>query len=88
MSAPDATIPARPTGSSERRPIIVLFADIADSTSIAEQMDPEAWTSLVGETFKWLNRTIERYGGTIARLMGDGVLAFFGGPAAHEDDPA
>src|SRR5437867_11275245 len=50
-------------------------------------MDPEDWTALVGEAFARLNRTVDRYGGTVARLMGDGVLAFFGAPTAHEDDP-
>jgi class 3 adenylate cyclase len=78
---------ARQAGSGERRPLTVLFADIAGSTAIAERMDPEDWTVLVGEAFQRMNQTIERYGGTIARLMGDGVLAFFGAPAAHEDDP-
>jgi len=87
MSVQDATNPARPAGSSERRPITVLFADIAGSTSIAERLDPEDWTVLVGEAFARMNHTIERYDGTIARLMGDGVLAFFGAPVAHEDDP-
>jgi class 3 adenylate cyclase len=79
--------PARAAGVSERRPITVLFADIAGSTSIAERLDPEDWTALVGKAFERMNRTIEHYGGTIARLMGDGVLAFFGAPTAHEDDP-
>src|SRR5213080_3816310 len=78
---------ARGAGVSERRPITVLFADIAGSTSIAERLDPEDWTTLVGEAFQRMNRTIKRYGGKIARLMGDGVLAFFGAPTAHEDDP-
>jgi class 3 adenylate cyclase len=78
---------ARGAGVSERRPITVLFADIAGSTSIAERLDPEDWNTLVGGAFQRMNRTIERYGGTIARLMGDGVLAFFGAPTAHEDDP-
>jgi class 3 adenylate cyclase len=87
MTARDATIPDRRTGSSERRPITVLFADIAGSTAIAERMDPEDWTALVGEAFACMTGTIERYDGTIARLMGDGVLAFFGAPVAHEDDP-
>src|SRR6266702_8615786 len=87
MSAPDAPAAARPAASSERRPLTVLFADIAGSTSIAERLDPEDWTALVGEAFTRMNRTIERYDGTIARLMGDGVLAFFGAPVAHEDDP-
>ena len=85
ISAPDDR--GRGAGISERRPITVLFADIAGSTSIAERLDPEDWTTLVGEAFQRMNRTIERYGGNVARLMGDGVLAFFGAPTAHEDDP-
>jgi len=80
-------VPTRPAASSERRSITVLFADIAGSTSIAERMDPEDWTALVSEAFTRMTRTIEQYDGTIARLMGDGVLAFFGAPVAHEDDP-
>jgi class 3 adenylate cyclase len=87
MAVSDARTATPGAGSSERRPLTVLFADIAGSTSIAERLDPEDWTALVGEAFQRMNRTIERYGGTIARLMGDGVLAFFGAPAAHEDDP-
>src|SRR5206468_8037164 len=81
------TMPTRPTASGERRSITVLFADIAGSTSIAERMDPEDWTTLVGEAFKRMTSTIEHYDGTVGRLMGDGVLAFFGAPVAHEDDP-
>jgi class 3 adenylate cyclase len=84
MSGPDIRTPA---ASSERRPLTVLFADIAGSTAIAERLDPEDWTAIVGEAFGCMNSTIERYGGTVARLMGDGVLAFFGAPVAHEDDP-
>jgi class 3 adenylate cyclase len=74
-------------GTSERRPITVLFADIAGSTAIAERLDPEDWTTIVSQAFARMNATVERYDGTIARLMGDGVLAFFGAPVAHEDDP-
>jgi class 3 adenylate cyclase len=87
MTASAADDRARRSGGSERRPLTVLFADIAGSTSIAEALDPEDWTSLVGDAFQRMNQTIERYGGTVARLMGDGVLAFFGAPTAHEDDP-
>jgi len=65
----------------------VLFADIAGSTAIAERMDPEDWTAIVSQAFARMNATVTRYDGTIARLMGDGVLAFFGAPIAHEDDP-
>ncbi|HVH62331.1 MAG TPA: adenylate/guanylate cyclase domain-containing protein, partial [Candidatus Dormibacteraeota bacterium] len=88
MSAPmDASSPARPAASSERRPLTVLFADIAGSTAIAETLDPEDWTSIVSEAFQCMNSTVESYGGKVARLMGDGLLAFFGAPIAHEDDP-
>ncbi len=87
MGVSDAPRPTQPAASSERRPITVLFADIAGSTSLAERLDPEDWTVLVGEAFRRMNSTIERYGGTVGRLMGDGVLAFFGAPVAHEDDP-
>ena len=71
----------------ERRQVTILFADIVGSTTIAERMDPDDWTALVGEALALMNRTIARYDGTVARLMGDGVLAFFGAPRAHEDDP-
>jgi class 3 adenylate cyclase len=87
MSVSDAATPAPRAASSERRPLTVLFADIAGSTAIAERLDPEDWTAIVGEAFGCMNQTVERYGGTVARLMGDGVLAFFGAPVAHEDDP-
>ncbi len=84
-SQPAATRAA--AGTSERRPLTVLFADIAGSTAIAERMDPEDWTAIVSQAFARMNATVTRYDGTIARLMGDGVLAFFGAPVAHEDDP-
>jgi len=73
--------------TSERRPLTILFADIAGSTTIAEQLDPEDWTLLVQKAFGRLNAIAARYDGTVARLMGDGVLVFFGAPIAHEDDP-
>jgi len=78
--------PAR-AAASERRPITILFADIAGSTAIAETLDPEDWTVLVGKVFGRLNAVAAKYDGTVARLMGDGVLVFFGAPVAHEDDP-
>ena len=87
MSVSGAETPAPRAASSERRPLTVLFADIAGSTAIAERLDPEDWTAIVGDAFACMNKTVERYGGTVARLMGDGVLAFFGAPVAHEDDP-
>src|SRR6266516_3121816 len=84
--AGQTAVPER-VAASERRPLTILFADIAGSTSIAETLDPEDWTELVGTAFNRLNAVAARYGGTVARLMGDGVLVFFGAPVAHEDDP-
>lgn len=71
----------------ERRVITVLFADVVNSTGLAEKLDPEDWTEIMNGAFERLTAPIHRYEGTVARLMGDGLLALFGAPAAHEDDP-
>jgi class 3 adenylate cyclase len=73
--------------SGERRIVTVLFADVVGSTALAAQMDPEEWTEVMNRAFELLTPSIYRYEGTIARLMGDALLAFFGAPVAHEDDP-
>ncbi len=77
----------RTTGSSERRVVTVLFCDVQGSTTIAERLDPEEWTEVIDGAFRVLTPPVHRYGGTVARLLGDAVLAFFGAPVAHEDDP-
>src|SRR2546428_3082059 len=87
MNVPAQASSPKAAGTSERRLLTVLFADIAGWTVIAERMDPEDWTQIVSQAFARMNATVTRYDGTIARLMGDGVLAFFGAPVAHEDDP-
>jgi len=71
----------------ERRVITVLFCDVVGSTSLAGRFDPEEWAEVMNEAFHYMIAPIEEYGGLIARLMGDAVLAFFGAPLAHEDDP-
>ena len=76
---------ARLTG--ERKPVTALFADVVNSTSLAEDMDPEDWTAMINEAFDLMSRAVFRYEGTIAQLQGDAMLAFFGAPVAHEDDP-
>jgi len=76
---------ARLTG--ERKPVTALFADVVGSTGLAEQMDPEDWTAMINEAFDLMSRAVFRYEGTIAQLQGDAMLAFFGAPVAHEDDP-
>jgi class 3 adenylate cyclase len=80
------SIPA-PETQGERRIVTVLFCDVTGSTALAESMDPEAWTEIMNAIFEHLIEPVERFGGTIARLMGDAILAFFGAPIAHEDDP-
>jgi class 3 adenylate cyclase len=71
----------------ERKPVTILFADIVDSTAIAEQLDSEEWKDIVQGAHQRLSLAVERYGGMVAQLLGDGVLAFFGAPSTHEDDP-
>ena len=73
--------------TGERKPVTALFADVVGSTSLAESMDPEDWTQIINEAFDLMSKAIFRYEGTIAQLQGDALLAFFGAPVAHEDDP-
>jgi class 3 adenylate cyclase/tetratricopeptide (TPR) repeat protein len=83
------TLSSRPqaeTAAAERRLVTVLFADVVGSTSLAERMDPEDWSGVIRAVLDLMSVPIERYGGTVAQRMGDGLLAVFGAPAAHEDD--
>ena len=71
----------------ERRIVTMLFCDVTGSTAAAEQLDPEEWREIINGAFEHMIAPIYRYEGTLARLMGDAILAFFGAPIAHEDDP-
>lgn len=71
----------------ERRIVTILFCDVKGSTAMAEKMDPEEWADIMNRAFQFLIEPVYRYEGTVARLMGDAILAFFGAPIAHEDDP-
>lgn len=71
----------------ERKQVTVLFTDIVDSTKLAEQMDPEQWATIVNGAHRLVTEQVYRYEGTVAQLLGDGVLCFFGAPVSHEDDP-
>ncbi len=71
----------------ERRVVILLFCDIKGSTAAAEQLDPEEWAEIINGAFEYMILPVSRYEGTVARLMGDAILAFFGAPLTHEDDP-
>jgi len=71
----------------QRKPVTILFTDIVGSTAIAEKLDPEEWKEVVQGAHRRVSDAVYRYEGTIAQLLGDGVLAFFGAPLTHEDDP-
>jgi class 3 adenylate cyclase len=60
LSQPQSTTTRASAGTSERRPLTVLFADIAGSTAIAERMDPEDWTAIVSQAFARMNATVTR----------------------------
>jgi class 3 adenylate cyclase/tetratricopeptide (TPR) repeat protein len=75
------------TMAGERRIVTMLFCDVKDSTEAAELFDPEEWSEIINGAFEHMIRPVYRYEGTVARLMGDSLLAFFGAPIAHEDDP-
>jgi class 3 adenylate cyclase/tetratricopeptide (TPR) repeat protein len=64
----------------------VLFCDLVDSTSIATQLDPEEWRELIAGYHRAAAQAVERFGGYLARYLGDGVVAYFGWPRAHEND--
>jgi class 3 adenylate cyclase len=70
----------------ELRPVSVLFADVVGSTPLAERLDPEEYGALIGGCVDRMCRAVEQFGGVIDAYMGDGIAAFFGFPAATEDD--
>lgn len=91
VDAPSATNAPAPTssdvGGGERRLVTILFADVVGSTSLGEALDAEDLTEILNGAFAVMTRAVADAGGHIARLMGDGMLAFFGAPVSHEDDP-
>ena len=73
--------------AGERKIVTCLFADVVGSTTLAEKFDPEDWTDIMNHAFERISKPIYDYEGSIARLLGDAILAFFGAPVTHEDDP-
>jgi class 3 adenylate cyclase/tetratricopeptide (TPR) repeat protein len=69
-----------------RKTVTVIFADVAGSTSLGEKLDPESFRHLMGRYFDDVRVVIERHGGTVAKFIGDAVMAVFGVPELHEDD--
>jgi class 3 adenylate cyclase/predicted ATPase len=79
--------PAAGALPEERRKATVLFADLSGYTAVAERLDPEAVKSFVDRALRRLGQEVVRYGGTVDKYIGDNVMAVFGAPVAHEDDP-
>jgi class 3 adenylate cyclase/tetratricopeptide (TPR) repeat protein len=71
----------------ERRTVTILMSDVTGSSAMSRDLDPEEWLEIMDGAFEVLIEPIARYEGTVARLEGDAILAFFGAPITHEDDP-
>jgi adenylate cyclase len=72
---------------ADRRQVTVLFADLSGFTSLSERLDPEEVRAFQNALFETLAQAIERYDGFVEKFVGDAVMAVFGAPVAHEDDP-
>ena len=75
------------TGEADRRTVTVLFADLSGFTTLSEQLDPEVMQALQNELFEELTAAVQEFGGFVDKFVGDALLALFGAPHAHEDDP-
>src|ERR1700734_2673224 len=86
----DATTSAPPSAApedrAERRQVTVMFSDLVGSTALSGRMDPEDLREVISAYQKCVAETVGRFGGFVAKYMGDGVLIYFGYPQAHEDD--
>ena len=78
--------PVAPHDTAERRQVTVMFSDLVGSTALSARMDPEDLREVISAYQKCVAETVQRFGGFVAKYMGDGVLIYFGYPQAHEDD--
>ena len=83
--SPEITTPA-PRTDAERRQVTVMFSDLVGSTALSARMDPEDLREVISAYQKCVAETVRRFGGYVAKYMGDGVLIYFGYPQAQEDD--
>ena len=81
-----STPSAHPEDRAERRQVTVMFSDLVGSTALSARMDPEDLREVISAYQKCVAETVCRFGGFVAKYMGDGVLVYFGYPQAHEDD--
>ena len=71
---------------AERRQLTVMFCDLAGSTKLASQLDPELWREVVSAYQRNASEVVARFDGHVAQYLGDGLMIYFGYPRAHEDD--
>jgi class 3 adenylate cyclase len=83
---PVAAAEPKAQDAAERRQVTVLFSDLVGSTALSSRMDPEDLREVISAYQKCVADTVQRFGGFVAKYMGDGVLVYFGYPRAHEDD--
>src|SRR5690242_17920941 len=76
-----------PEAREERKVVTVLFCDLVGSTALAEGLDPEDVRALLSRYQLRVRTELERHGGTVEKFIGDAVMALFGAPVGHEDDP-
>ena len=81
-----SALSAKPEDRAERRQVTVMFSDLVGSTALSARMDPEDLREVISAYQKCVAETVQRFGGFVAKYMGDGVLVYFGYPQAHEDD--
>ena len=81
-----ATSAVIPLDAAERRQVTIMFSDLVGSTALSTRMDPEDLREVISAYQKCVTETVKRFGGFVAKYMGDGVLVYFGYPQAHEDD--
>ncbi len=81
----DKILQSKSALEGERKQVTVLFADVKGSMELAEQLDPEQWHQILDRFFQILSEGVHRFEGTVNQYTGDGVMALFGAPIAHED---
>ncbi len=81
----DKILTSRAALEGERKQVTVLFADVKGSMELAEQLDPEEWSQIMNRFFQILSDGVERFEGFVDKFTGDGIMALFGAPIAHED---
>ena len=85
-NATSAATEPKTQDAAERRQVTVMFSDLVGSTALSARMDPEDLREVISAYQKCVAETVQRFGGFVAKYMGDGVLVYFGYPQAHEDD--